>query len=337
VNYKKVVITAFGSKDVLKVVNESDLPEPQSGEVRVILEATSACFTDVTIREGKYPEVKSKPPFSPGYDLVGWIDALGEGVSDWQVGDRVAALTVTGAYSEYLCLPADQLVPVPGELDAAEAVSMILSYMTAFQMLHRVAKVRKGQSILVHGAAGAVGTALLQLGKLLDLKMYGTVSSGKKELVESLGATAIDYQKENFVERIEALTRDGVDVVFDGIGGDYYSHSFDCLRPNGKLVGFGFYKSMMGQGGSIPLDFMRLFWFNIFPNKRSTAFYSITGMQKKHMDWFREDMKVLFDMLKEGRIKPVIARRLPLDQAAKAHELIETRQIEGKIVLLPGI
>jgi len=331
--YKRVVITEFGGPEVLKMIEETKLPEPKSGEVRVKVLVTGAAFTDVMIRKGKYPDVKEKPPFSPGYDMVGVVDKLGEGVTRFKVGQQVADLTVIGAYSEYLCLPESRLTPVPEGLDPAEAVSLVLSYVTAYQMLHRVAKVKRGQRILIHGAGGAVGTAMLQLGKLLDLEMYGTASKSKHELVKRLGATPIDYKGEDFVERIRSLTGDGVDAAFDPIGGDNFKRSFSALRRGGKLVAYGFYNAVLGKGGSIPLDFMRLQLWNFWPNGRSTAFYSIGPLRQKQADWFSEDLTKLFDLLAQNKIKPIIAARMPLAEAGRAHELIEQAEVQGKIVL----
>lgn len=335
--YKRVVITENGGPEVLRVVEEPALPEPGPGEVRVRVLATSAAFTDTMIREGKYPGIKDTPPFSPGYDLVGEVDALGEGVAAPAVGQRVADLTVTGAYSEVLCLPADRLVPVPEGLDPAEAVSLVLSYVTAYQMLHRLAEVQPGQRILVHGAGGAVGTAMLQLGSLLDLTRMGTASKPKHPLVASLGGVPIDYRREDFVTRVLAETGDGVDAVFDGIGGDYFKRSFRTLRRGGTLVAFGFYSPWTGGGGSIPLDFARLTFWNLWPNGRATAFYSIAPWRDKHPDWFRDDLTALFDLLAAGKIAPVIADRMPLTEAAEAHARIDRAEVQGKLVLMPGI
>jgi len=331
--YKRVVITEFGGPEVLKMIEETKLPEPKSGEVRVKVLVTGAAFTDVMIRKGKYPDVKEKPPFSPGYDMVGVVDKLGEGVTRFKVGQQVADLTVIGAYSEYLCLPESRLTPVPEGLNPAESVSLVLSYVTAYQMLHRVAKVKRGQRILIHGAGGAVGTAMLQLGKLLDLEMYGTASKSKHELVKRLGATPIDYKGEDFVERIRSLTGDGVDAAFDPIGGDNFKRSFSALRRGGKLVAYGFYNAVLGKGGSIPLDFMRLQLWKFWPNGRSTAFYSIGPLRQKQADWFSEDLTKLFDLLAQNKIKPIIAARMPLAEAKRAHELIEQAEVQGKIVL----
>ncbi len=331
--YKRVVITEFGGPEVLRMIEETELPEPKPGEVRVKVLVTSAAFTDVMIRKGKYPDVKERPPFSPGYDMVGVVDKLGDGVTRFKIGQQVADLTVIGAYSEYLCLPESRLTPVPEGLDPAEAVSLVLSYVTAYQMLHRVAKVKPGQRILIHGAGGAVGTAMLQLGKLMDLEMYGTASKSKRELIKQLGATPIDYKGEDFVERIHGLTGDGVDAAFDPIGGDHLKRSFSVLRRGGKLVAYGFYNAVLGKGGSIPLDFLRLKLWNILPNGRSATFYSIGALRQKHPDWFSEDLTKLFDWLAQGKIKPVIAMRMPLAEARRAHELIERAEVQGKIVL----
>lgn len=333
-SYKRVIITKFGGPEVLKLIEETNLLEPKSGEVRIKVLVTSAAFTDTWIRKGTYPDVKEKPPFSLGYDMVGIVDKVGEGATRFKVGQQVADLTVIGAYSEYICLRENRLTLVPEELDPAEATSLVLSYVTAYQMLHRVAKVKKGQRILVHGAGGAVGTAILQLGKLLDLEMYGTVSKSKLELVKELGATPIDYKSEDFVEVIRKLTKDGVDAVFDPIGGDNLKRSFSVLRQGGKLVSYGFYGAVTGKGGSIPLDFIRLQLWNLLPNGRSTTFYSIGSLRKKESNWFLEDLTKLFDLLAQRKIKPVIAARMPLADAKHAHELIEQESVQGKIVLI---
>ena len=335
-SYKRVVITEFGGPEVLQVVEEPSLPEPGPGEVRVRVLATSASFTDTMIRKGKYPGVRQKPPFSPGYDMVGIVDKLGPGVTSPRLGWRVADLTVTGAYSEYICRPAELLVPVYEDLDTPEAVSLVLTYVTAYQMLRRTAKIQTGERILVHGAAGAVGTALLQLGSVFGLEMYGTASLGKHDLVKSLGAVPIDYQNEDFVERIDELTTDGVDAVFDGIGGDNLTRSFRSLREGGRLVGFGFYSAVMGRGGVVPLDLLWLRLWDWSPNKRSASFYSIVPTRKRHPQWFRDDLSALYDLLARGRIKPVIGKYLPLAQAAQAHRLVEDAAVPGKIVLIVG-
>ncbi|HZK69676.1 MAG TPA: medium chain dehydrogenase/reductase family protein [Paludibacter sp.] len=331
-SYKRIVITKFGEPEVLKLIEESTLPEPKTGEVRVKILKASANFTDIMIRKGKYPDVKNKPPFTPGYDMVGVVDKLGEGSSVFRVGERVADMTVIGAYSEYICLPEDRLTRLPETIDSSEAVALILSYTTAYQMLHRIAKMTAGKTILIHGAGGAVGIALLQLGKLLDLKMYGTASKSKHDLVKKLGGIPIDYKSEDFVKRIHELTIDGVDAVFDPMGGESFKKSFKSLKPGGKLVGFGFYNAVMGKGGNIPLDFIKLLLWNILPNKKSTSFYSIGSLRKKHPEWFKEDLRLLFELLEKGSLKPEIADHYPLNKAIEVHKMIENAANTGKII-----
>jgi|APCry1669189070_1035195.scaffolds.fasta_scaffold00385_8 NADPH:quinone reductase-like Zn-dependent oxidoreductase len=333
-SYQRIIISRFGGPEVLNVTVEDDLPTPKDGEVRLKMLATSACFTDTMIRNGRYFGNTQKPPFSPGYDVVGVVDALGPGVTNLQVGQRVAELTVTGAYAEYLCLPASQCVPVPLTLDPAEAVSMVLTYITAYQMLHRIAKVQRGARILIHGASGAVGTALIQLGRLHDLEMYGTAAQANHDIVASLGATPIDYQHDDFVARMDALTPRGADAVFDAIGGRHFQRSWRCVRRGGILVAYGAYYAAIGKEGGAMWSYTDLMIRNLWPNGKAAAIYSIASLKQKHPDWFREDLTELFELLEQSKIQPVIAHRLKLTDAAEAHRLLESRGVRGKIVLL---
>jgi NADPH2:quinone reductase len=220
--HRRVVVTRHGDPDVLQVVEE-DLPEPRAGEVQVKVLAAGVSAYDLMFRRSGSLPGTPRVPFTLGADVVGVASKLGEEVSTIELGQRVAGATFSldglGGYTEFICLPASELVPVPQGLDPAEAVCLVANYLTAHQVLHRTAKIRSGECILVHGAAGGVGTALLELGKLAGLEMYGTASKHNHELVSALGATPIDYRTEDFVKRIRDLTGDGVDVVFDPIGG----------------------------------------------------------------------------------------------------------------------
>jgi NADPH:quinone reductase-like Zn-dependent oxidoreductase len=333
--YKHVVITRIGGPEVLQMV-EDEVPEPKAGEVRVKILATGAALTDVLMREGLYPGVP-KLPYSPGYDIVGLVDKQGPGVSQPSLGEHVLALTVTGGYSEFICLPAAELVAVPTGVDPIKAVCLVLHYVTAEQMLHRVAQVTPGQKILIHGAAGGVGTALLQLGKLAGLEMYGTASRAKHALVEELGGIPIDYKEEDFVARIRNLTGDGVDVVFDAMGGPHLWRSYKALRSGGKLVSYGAHSALASKGGKLlkaASGFVLLGLFNLIPDGRKTAFYSIETFKKQHPNWFREDLTHLLDLLAHGQIQPVIAQQIPLAEAARAHEWLDRAAVQGQIVLL---
>lgn len=333
-NYKKVILNKFGSPEVLQVVEEATLPEPGTCEVRVKVLAASATFTDTMVRKGIYYGFKETPPLSPGYDMVGMVDKIGTDVTGLKAGQMVADLTVFGAYTEYILRPANSLVPVPAGLDPAQAVSMVLSYVTAYQMLHRITKIQRGQTILIHGAGGAVGTALLQLGSLLDLKMYGTASKTKHDLVTSLGATPIDYKSEDFLAKMQAIG--GVDAAFDAIGGDNFKRSFKSLKKDGTLVAYGFYNQAMGRGGNVAKDYMSIALWNLLPNGHTAAFYSIGDLRKKNPEWFKKDLTTLFGLLKEDQLKPSIERRMKLEDAAQAHRLIEQAAVKGRIVLMIG-
>ena len=244
--HTRIIVTHYGGPEELRVVEE-ECPAPKHGEVRVRVLAAGVSLPDLMMREGMHPETP-RLPFTPGWDLVGVVERLGAGVSGIEPGQRVAALPITGAYAECVCLPPRELVPVPSGLDAAEAVSLVLNYITAYQMVHRSAKVRPGQRVLIHGAAGGVGTALLQLGRLAGVEMYGTCSSLGAPTVSEMGGIPIDYRQQDFVNEIHRLTGDGVDVVFDPIGGTHLWQSRKALRPGGRVVGYGLRSSLRGEG-----------------------------------------------------------------------------------------
>jgi NADPH2:quinone reductase len=276
------------------------------------------------------------------------VDRVGDGVSGIEPGQVVAALPIHGAYAEFVCLPERQLVPVPLGLDPGEAVSLILNYVTAYQMLHRSAKVRPGQRALIHGASGGVGTALLQLGRLAGLEMYGTCSSRGASTVTELGGVPIDYQSQDFVEEIRRLTGDGVDVVFDGLGGKQIWRSRQALRRGGKVVAYGLTASLQGgrlasgrsDGGRHRLRSIAMFvlyslgaW--LLPGQRRVVPYSIQWLERMKPALFREDLIALFGLLGEHRIKPLIAARVPLAEARRAQEMLGKGGVIGKIVLVP--
>lgn len=336
--YRHVVVQRTGGPEVLQVV-EDELPAPSAGQARVKILAADVSFSDVNLRRGRYPGAP-RPPFTPGYAMVGMVDQLGPEASGPAVGQAVAALTFYGSYSQYICLPARELVPVPAGVDPAEAVSLVFSYVAAYQMLHRVAHVARGERVLVHGAAGGVGTALLELGHLADLVMYGTASKPKHSLVVRLGATPIDYQSEDFVVRIAALTSGrGVDAAFDPMGSVHLRQSVKVVRKRGTLVAYGFYAAA-NRGSNIVLDvlsqYLQLALWSLPPSQKHVAFYDIRPQAKKHPEWFREDLTALLDLLITGELKPVIAERMPLEEVIRAHQQVENARVEGKIVLIPN-
>lgn len=333
--YKHIVVTRTGAPEVLELV-EDELAGPEAGEVRVKIRAAGVAFADVLMRYGVYPGTP-KPPFAPGYDIAGTIDKLGVAVTGFEVGQPVVALTVRGGYAQYTSLPAEELVPAPAGLDPAESVSVVLNYVTAFQLLHRFARVQCGERVLMHGAAGGVGTALLQLGKRAGLEMYGTASKAKHGVVADTGATPIDYRAGSFRERLVELAPSGVDVVFDGVGGVNFWHSYRSLRAGGRLVAYGMQAAIRGLRASIPTlvaSMTLLGMLRAIPDGRRVRFYSVTDEKRRHPDEFRQDLAEVLRLLADGEIRPVIAERLPLSEAAHAHELIENSRVAGKIVLI---
>ncbi len=342
--HTRVVVTHYGGPDTLQVIEE-ECPEPKAGEVRVKVLAAGVSLPDVMAREGIHPETPPVP-FTPGWDLVGVVDRLGDGVVGIERGQTVAAMPIHGAYAEFVCLPQRELVPVLAGLDPAEAVSLILNYITAYQMLHRSARVKPGQRVLIHGAAGGVGTALLQLGRLANLEMYGTCSARGAAAVSELGGVPIDYQHQDFVKEIRRLTREGVDVVFDPIGGPHLWHSRKALRPGGKVVGYGLITSLRGEGltSGRPGRRRRFRGTAIFglyiaggwllPGGKRVVPYSIQTLKRLKPELFRQDLTTLLDLLQQQKIKPLIAQRFPLAEARQAHELLGKGGVIGKIVLL---
>jgi NADPH2:quinone reductase len=326
-------------------VVEEECPEPKPGEVRVRVQAAGVSLPDIMAREGIHPETPPVP-FTPGWDLVGVVDRLGNGVSETELGQIVAAMPIHGAYTEFICLPQRELVPVPSGLDASEAVSVILNYITAYQMLHHSAKVKAGQQVLIHGAAGGVGTALLQLGRVAGLKMYGTCSLRGASAVSDLGGTPIDYQHQDYVTEIHRLTSEGVDAVFDPIGGAHLWHSRQALRPGGRVVGYGNTTSLRGEGlGSsrpgrrnrlhgIPIYALYIAGGWLLPGRRRVIPYSIQTLKRLNPKLFQRDLAALLDLLQQKKIKPIIAQRFPLAQAREAQELLGKGGVVGKIVLV---
>jgi NADPH2:quinone reductase len=344
VKHTRVIVAHYGGPDELRVVEE-ECPEPKAGEVRVRVVAAGVALPDVMAREGTHPETPPVP-FTPGWDLVGEVDRLGDGVSGIEPGQIVAAMPIHGAYAEFVCLPQRELVPVPSDLDAAEAVALVLNYITAYQMTYRSAEVKPGQRALIHGAAGGVGTALLQLGRLAGLEMYGTCSSQGAATVDDMGGVPIDYKHQDFVKEIHRLTDDGVDVVFDPIGGTHLWHSRRALRVGGRVVGYGLISSIRGEGlaSGRPGRRQRFRGSAIFglyiagswllPGRKRIVPYSIQTLKRLKPDLFRQDLIALLELLQQRKIKPLIAQRIPLVEARRAQELLGQGGVIGKIVLV---
>ena len=330
-----VQVRRFGGPDELEVV-DAPLPTAGRGEVRVRVLASGLEYTDVLIRRHLYPQtMRRRPPFVMGYDVVGEIDQLSDGVRAFQLGDRVADMTMVGSNAAYHTLRADRLTRVPAGLDPAEAATLILSWTTAYQLLHRAARVQQNQRVLVQGAAGAVGQALLVLGSLAGLQLWGTARAAHAALIRDLGATPIDYQREDFRRALP----DGFDVVFDGIAQDGYRRSFAALKSGGLLCAYGYSAGVQAQRrmATMLMWIAHLYLWRWLPGGKRARFYSINLMRAQHPAWFREDLERLFGLLASGAIRPRVADQVSFDRVAEAHRRIEAGGLDGKLVLCPDL
>jgi NADPH:quinone reductase-like Zn-dependent oxidoreductase len=323
--YKSVIVTRRGGPDALQIV-ENDLRPPSAGEARIKVLVAPVCQDDIAARVGNRPFLP-KIPFVPGYSILGVVDEIGEGVTQVAAGDHVAALMKYGGYAEYVFWDADQLVHVPATLDPAEAAVLVLNYLVAYQILHRVAQVKVGDKALIIGASGGVGTAFLQLGKLAGVKMYGLASPGKHAVLAEYGAVPIDYRAQDFVQVLRQTEPGGLDFVFNGMGEEYFDHGLAVLRRGGVLVHYGGPQSF----ARFLLLMAKLIWYNLLPNGKAIKGY---GTHRLGVELFKQDWARLFDLLEAGHISPIIAARFPILEARKANELLESGQVTGHVVLL---
>jgi NADPH:quinone reductase-like Zn-dependent oxidoreductase len=326
---RAVMLTKKGDPDVLQVV-EVPMPEPGPGEVRVRICATGVGSTDITMRRGSYPYAPAIP-FIPGYESVGIVDAVGSGVTTLKEGDRVCALLVYGGYATHVVRGAEHWVKVPAEINDVQAVALILNYVTAYQMIHRVARLAAGQIALVNAANGGVGQALLDLLRAHSVVAIGAASASRHAIVRSYGATPIEGRAAPVDVGTHALYPDGVHAAFDGVGGRHTGACIAATRQGGTTVWYGF----VGAQGLPDLARSAL---NLFVGARLRgrvgAFYGITQLYRKTPQPFREDLPKLFDLLAAGKIRPCIAQTFALLDARAANERLEAGGSEGKLVLV---
>ncbi|MGB1906674.1 MAG: medium chain dehydrogenase/reductase family protein [Spongiibacter sp.] len=338
--YRRIVLKKFGGPEQLELREEPVLPEPSVGQLRVKVLAAGVGFTDTIVRQGQYVGVKDKPPFTPGYDWYGVVDAVGDGVEGFAIGDTVADMPVIGSYTEYLCVAADRVVKTPPGLDPAEAVAMILSYTTAYQMLHREVSLTPGQSCLIHAAGGAVGTAVLELGRMMGLTLYGTGSPSKKAVIEGFGAHHIDYTRGDVQAQLMAATDgQGVDLVLDTLGAHSWTESYRCLKKGGTLLGFGAMHLTTGQAStaSVIMGFAKLLaLWKCLPDGRHTGFYNIQSRREKHPEEFKADVAELLGWLAQGKLKPVVSARCSMADISALHRRLDSGDVVGKAALLMG-
>lgn len=330
----EIVMPREGGPEVLKV-ERHNLHGVKPGQAMVRVEAAGVSFAEVQMLKGRYFN-QPKFPVVPGYDLVGTVEEVGEGIEKGLLGKRVAALTETGAWAERVVISAEELAMVPEGVEPADAVAAVTNGVTAWQMLHRAAKVRRGQTVVVHGASGGVGTLLVQLARLAGAEVIGTASASKHEMVRALGAVPIDYKSEDVPKRVREISPDGVNAVFDHVGGPGLVDSWRMLRRGGMLVSYGSASTLGGVGHRLrpylPV-FGRILLWNALPNGKRATFYYV----KRWPKFFQQDLSTVLSLLAEGKIEARVARQLPLERASEALGLLASGKVSGKVVLVPGL
>ncbi|MEM1430374.1 MAG: zinc-binding dehydrogenase [Pseudomonadota bacterium] len=334
--YHRVVVARRGPPELMQWV-EDDLPLPKPGEVRVKVEAAGVSGYDVMLRRYRFPGF-TKVPYTPGEDVVGLVDAVGDGVDTLAPGQRVAGWTfgAAGGYAEYVCRPAEHVLPVPPDLDPAVAVSLVTNYLTASLALEKTARAVAGEHVLVQGASGGVGLALLQLGKLAGLKMVGAGTGDRLAVIAANGAAPIDYRRTDFVAGLREMTGGGVDVVVDLVGGPRQLwRSYRCLRRGGRLLMLGMAGTAQAGMKIVPASLLVVGLLALWPDgKRTPMSPSMLSYPAAHLDWYRETLAQLLAMAADGRLAPVVAARVPLRDAARAHTMLERGGRAGKVVLM---
>ncbi|TLQ47841.1 medium chain dehydrogenase/reductase family protein [Streptomyces marianii] len=320
-------------------IRQGAVPAAGPGQVLVRMEATGVSFAEQQMRRGRYYD-QPPFPFVPGYDLVGTVVATGGGVSADLVGTRVAALLKVGGWASHVVVDATDVVPVPDGIGAAEAETLVINGVTAWQMLHRRAHVHAGQTVLVHGANGGVGSVLVQLAQATGAKVIGTASARHHAALRAQGVTPIDYRTENIPARVRELAPGGVDAVFDHVGGRSVVTSWQLLAPGGTLVSYGSASTRDDEGSKqwpVLKLLGRVWLWNTLPNRRHAYFFNVWAGRALSRSRFqarlRADLTKVFDALRRGEITAQIAAELPLTQVAEAMRLAESGTVAGKVVL----
>ncbi|MGW2909594.1 medium chain dehydrogenase/reductase family protein [Streptomyces asoensis] len=317
------------------------VPAPGPGQVLVRMEATGVSFAEQQMRRGRYYD-QPPFPFVPGYDLVGTVLTTGEGVGRDLAGIRVAALVKTGGWASHVLVDAADVVPVPAGVDAAEAETLVVNGITAWQMLHRKARVRAGGTVVVHGANGGVGSVLVQLARAAGMRVIGTASARHHDALREQGVVPVDYRTGDLAARIRALVPGGADAVFDHVGGRGIVDSWRLLAPGGTLVSYGTASTRDDEGSKqwpVLKLLGRLWLWNALPNRRRAYFFNVWAgrafARNRFRSRLRADLTQLFAALQRGDVTPRIAARLPLAQVAEALRLAESGTVAGKVVLHP--
>ncbi|CAM3583121.1 medium chain dehydrogenase/reductase family protein [Kibdelosporangium persicum] len=336
----EIVLPGIVGPDGFQVRRRPGVPAGP-GQVLVRMEASGVSFAEQQMRRGKYYD-QPPFPFVPGYDVVGVVEAVGDGVDRTLIGTRVAVLTKIGGWASHVLADAGDAVPVPDGIAPEDAETVVVNGITAWQMLHRSAKVRAGQTILVLGANGGVGSTLVQLAHAAGVRVIGTASPRHHDAVRELGAIPLDYRAKDLVDQVRKLAPSGVDAVFDHVGGPGIVDSYRLLNSRGSLVSYGTASTRDQQGSSrLPVLKLiaRLLWWNALPNGRSASFYNIWAGRRNKAAFqarMREDLGQVFALLADGTLRAQVAARIPMTDITAAMRLAESGTVAGKVVLVAG-
>ncbi|MGF1908749.1 zinc-binding dehydrogenase [Vibrio kasasachensis] len=326
------VVNQYGAPNCLELQTQK-LSSLGANEVRIKVFAAGVGWADIMARRGGYP-LAPKPPFIPGYDFSGVVDEVGSQVTDFNIGDYVVGLNPQfGCYSKYLSIPADLLVKFPKHLDPAKVCSLPLNYLTAYCMLFNKANIQSQQSILVHSAAGGVGSALVQLARRSGVNVLGTASSNKHAVVANHGAIPIDHKTEDFVKVVRSKYQQGIDAAFDPIGGKNLNRSFSAVKQGGVVVSYGFSGGQFGGLLNMISGAIQLTMLNLIPNGKKAFFCALPSEVNKNKQWYREALTSLIGMLDRKEIDPIVSHTVPLAEIQKAHELLESGTTIGKVIV----
>ncbi|MFJ7179409.1 medium chain dehydrogenase/reductase family protein [Streptomyces massasporeus] len=322
-------------------IRRGSVPAPGPGQVVVRMEATGVSFAEQQMRRGRYYD-QPPFPFVPGYDLVGTVLAAGEGADPGLTGTRVAALVKVGGWASHVLVDAADVVPVPEGVGSAEAETLVVNGITAWQMLHRKARVRAGHTVVVHGAKGGVGSVLVQLALAAGARVIGTASARHHDVLREQGVVPVDYRAGDVAARIRALAPGGVDAVFDHVGGRGITDSWRLIAPGGTLVSYGSASTRDDEGSKqwpvLKLLF-RVWTWNALPNRRRAYFFNVWAGKALAKNRFRyrlrADLTQVFDAFQRGEVTARIAAQLPLARVSEALRLAESGTVAGKVVLIP--
>ncbi|MFI0271083.1 medium chain dehydrogenase/reductase family protein [Streptomyces luteogriseus] len=322
-------------------IRHGAVPAPGPGQVVVRMEATGVSFAEQQMRRGRYYD-QPPFPFVPGYDLVGTVLAAGAGADPGLTGTRVAALVKVGGWASHVLVDAADVVPVPEGVGAAEAETLVVNGVTAWQMLHRKARVRAGHTVVVHGANGGVGSVLVQLALAAGARVIGTASARHHDSLREQGVVPVDYRAGDVAARIRALAPGGVDAVFDHVGGRGITDSWRLLAPGGTLVSYGSASTRDDEGSKqwpVLKLLLRVWTWNALPNRRRAFFFNVWAGKALAGNRFRArlraDLTQVFDALRRGEVTARIAAQLPLARVSEAVRLAESGTVAGKVVLVP--